>query len=384
MRAPRGRPVEAGGGENGALGSVTAARITSAGVGPADCRVHRRLRDQRCAGRTSFALGSDRHAQPDVAGTYRGTGTCVGGAGKFKLEQSGQFVDASGTLHGQLRLQQGASRDGSCLRGGERRFCMRVADDHRLRPLPGCVPASARFLEALPKPGTTAKPANPPRNEVILGRLMLAIAAVMLAARLVRALMEKVGQPPVMGEVLAGILLGPTLLGWVAPSVEHYVFPPFVVPLLVGAANIGLVFYLFLVGLELERGCSRAASRTPRRSRTRASCSRWGSGSRSPSPLYRLLAAPGTTFAAFALFMGVAMSITAFPVLARILIDRRMLKRTIGVLALSCAAVDDVTAWGLLAIASGRRRRRSATGALPVPGTPSLSASAWPSSPGRC
>jgi K+:H+ antiporter len=318
---------------------------------------------------TSFALGSDRHAQPNVAGTYRGTGTCVGGTGKFKLEQSGQFVDGSGALHGQLRLQRGRlSGTVSCLRGGERRFCMRVADEHRLRPLPGCVPASARFLEALPKPGTTAKPANPPRNEVILGRLMLAIAAVMLAARLVRALMEKVGQPPVMGEVLAGILLGPTLLGWVAPSVKDYLFPAFVVPLLVGAANIGLVFYLFLVGLELDTRMLKGRISHAAAISNASVLLPMGLGIALALPLYGLLGAPGKTFAAFALFMGVAMSITAFPVLARILIDRRMLKRTIGVLALSCAAVDDVTAWGLLAIASAVAAGGSAAGALPVLG----------------
>lgn len=318
---------------------------------------------------TSFAIGSDKHAQPDVSGTYRGTGTCVGGVGRFKLEQSGQFVDASGVLDGKLRLRDGRlTGTVSCLQGAERRFCMRVADVQRLRPLPGCVPASARFLEALPKPGTTAKPAESPHNEVIFGRLMLAIAAVILAARLVRALMEKVGQPPVMGEVLAGILLGPTLLGWVAPSVEHYVFAPFVVPLLVAAADIGLVFYLFIVGLELDTRMLKGRISHAAAISNASVLLPMGLGIALALPLYELLGAPGKSFAAFALFMGVAMSITAFPVLARILIDRRMLKRTIGVLALSCAAVDDVTAWGLLAIASGVAAGGSAVGALPVLG----------------
>jgi hypothetical protein len=105
---------------------------------------------------TSFAIGSDTHAQPDVSGTYRGTGTCVGGVGRFKLEQSGQFVDASGVLDGKLRLRDGRlTGTVSCLRGAERRFCMRVADVQRLRP------AVSR-----PRPGSSRRCRNraPPRS----------------------------------------------------------------------------------------------------------------------------------------------------------------------------------------------------------------------------
>ena len=109
------------------------------------------------------------------------------------------------------------------------------------------------------------------------------------------------------------------------PGAQHYFFPSFVLPLLSGAADIGLVFYMFLVGLELDprhaEGADRARGRDLERERRRC---RWASGSRSRC---RSTAArrAGKSFAAFALFMGVAMSITAFPVLARILIDRRML-----------------------------------------------------------
>jgi Kef-type K+ transport system membrane component KefB len=191
---------------------------------------------------------------------------------------------------------------------------------------------------------------------------------VMLGARLVRALISRVGQPPVMGEVLAGILLGPTLLGWVAPSVQHYLFPSFVTPLLTGAADIGLVFYLFLVGLELDTRMLKGRISHAAAISNASVVLPMGLGIALALPLYRLLGAPGKSFAAFALFMGVAMSITAFPVLARILIDRRMLGRPTGVLAMSCAAVDDVTAWGLLAIASGVAIGGTATGALPILG----------------
>ncbi len=89
-------------------------------------------------------------------------------------------------------------------------------------------------------------------GEETFGRLMLAIAAVILAARVMGLLLGRLGQPQVMGEVLAGILLGPTLLGAIAPEVKDYLFPPDIVPLIAAAAQIGLAFYLFLVGMELD------------------------------------------------------------------------------------------------------------------------------------
>ena len=123
------------------------------------------------------------------------------------------------------------------------------------------------------------------------------------------------------------------------------------------AANLGLVFYMFLVGLEIDlsqlRGrigqaaaisnTERGAADDARASRSRCRSTRWSARTRSSS--------------AFALFMGVAMSITAFPVLARILVERRMLKRPVGALALACAAIDDVTAWFLIALATAVARR---------------------------
>jgi Kef-type K+ transport system membrane component KefB len=318
---------------------------------------------------TSFALGSGRHSQPDVSGIYRVRGACAGGAGRLQLTQSGQFVDAGGALHGKLRIRHGRLKGRvRCADGSHARVCYLVTAAHRLRPLFGCAVVAAEFVEALPKPGTTAKPAKPPTNEQIFGRLMLAIATVMLAARVVRAVVGRLGQPSVMGEVLAGILLGPTLLGSLAPSVEHYFFPSFVTPLLTGAADIGLVFYLFLVGLELDTRMLKGRISHAAAISNASVVLPMGLGIALALPLYRLLGAPGKSFAAFALFMGVAMSITAFPVLARILIDRRMLGRPTGVLALSSAAVDDVTAWGLLAIASGVAIGGTATGALPVLG----------------
>ena len=315
---------------------------------------------------TSFVLGSHRHPQPKVAGIYSAQSPCIGSSQQFKLEQSGQFVDASGGISGALRFRHGTlTGTARCSDGSRLHLALKRVAGQRLE-LRGAI--DAVFIRDLPKPGSVAVSAGTHSNEQIFGRLMLAIAIVILAARLVRFAVGKVGQPPVMGEVLAGILLGPTLLGAVAPSVKNYLFPAFVIPLLNGAADIGLAFYLFLVGLELDpRMLKGRISHAAAISNTSVIFP-LGVGIAVALPLYTLLGTPNKTFQAFALFMGVALSVTAFPVLARILIERRMLARPIGALALSAAAVDDVTAWGLLAIASGIAGHGSAFGVLPVLG----------------
>src|SRR5439155_7577001 len=117
---------------------------------------------------------------------------------------------------------------------------------------------NATFTGPLPDPGVGKAPKKKRSGEETFGRLMLAIAAVILAARLVGAALRSLGQPQVMGEVLAGILLGPTLLGAIAPEVKDYVFPADIVPLLSRAAQIGLAFYLFVDGMEIDPRILRA------------------------------------------------------------------------------------------------------------------------------
>ncbi len=196
-----------------------------------------------------------------------------------------------------------------------------------------------------------------------LAALFIAIAIVMLAARLAGAAIVKIGQPRVMGEVLAGIALGPTLLGALAPEVQAAIFPSDVIPFIGAAANLGLIFYMFLVGLEID------LSQLKGRLTQTAAVSNAGVaipmavGLLVALPIYERVA-PDTKFIAFALFMGVAMSITAFPVLARILVERRMLKRPVGALALASAAIDDVSAWFLIALASAVATAASFTGVL--------------------
>jgi Kef-type K+ transport system membrane component KefB len=184
-----------------------------------------------------------------------------------------------------------------------------------------------------------------------LAIFFVAVALVMLAARLVGAVAVRIKQPRVMGEVVAGILLGPTLFGMLLPDLQATVFPTDVIPLIGVVANLGLIFYMFLVGLELD------AEQLKGRITQAAAISNASValpmvlGLAAALYIYELVG-PDEDFVPFALYMGVAMSITAFPVLARILVERRMLKRPVGALALACAAIDDVTAWFLIALAT--------------------------------
>jgi len=196
-----------------------------------------------------------------------------------------------------------------------------------------------------------------------LAIFFVAVAVVMLAARLFGILAVKVAQPRVMGEVVAGIVLGPTVLGALLPELQATIFPSDIVNVIGVVANLGLIFYMFLVGLELD------ASQLKGRVAQAAAISNASVavpmvlGLAAALPIYALVG-PDTKFIAFALFMGVAMSITAFPVLARILVERRMLKRPVGALTLACAAIDDVTAWFLIALATAIAVAGSALGVL--------------------
>ena len=173
----------------------------------------------------------------------------------------------------------------------------------------------------------------------------------LLVARLFGSLAVKLAQPRVMGEVVAGIALGPTILGWISPDLQATLFPSDILPAFGVAANLGLVYYMFLVGLEIDVSQLRGRiSQAAAISNTSVALPMM-LGIAVALPLYPLLG-PDKKFVAFALFMGVAMSITAFPVLARILVERRMLKRPVGALTLACAAFDDVTAWFLIALAT--------------------------------
>jgi Kef-type K+ transport system membrane component KefB len=181
-------------------------------------------------------------------------------------------------------------------------------------------------------------------------RLLLALAAVVFTGRVLGRLLVALGQPPVLGEVVGGILLGPSLLGheWSA-----LVLPPEVAPHLGMIAQLGVVLYMFLVGLELNPGVIRGRAHATVAISHASIVVPFVLGAALALWLYPRLAPPGVPFTSFALFLGVALSITAFPVLARILSDQRLSRTELGVLALTCAAIGDVTAWCLLAFVAG-------------------------------
>ena len=179
--------------------------------------------------------------------------------------------------------------------------------------------------------------------------VLLALAVILVLARGAGWLFRKLRQPPVIGEVLIGIALGPSLLGALAPAAQSYLLPPAVQPYLGVIAQIGVILFMFSVGLELD----------PRMLKSRAHVTvviahasivvPFLLGSALALWLYPRLSSSDVPFNAFTLFLGVSMAVTAFPVLARILTDRGMQRSRLGVLALTCAAVGDVSAWCLLA-----------------------------------
>jgi len=183
----------------------------------------------------------------------------------------------------------------------------------------------------------------------VLFHVLLALVVVILVARACGALFRYAGQPPVVGEVVAGIALGPSLLGRVSPVTASYLLPPRVAPFLEIIAEVGVVLFMFLVGLELDTDRLRERARTTVAVSHASIALPFVLGGGLAFWLHPRLSSKDVPFLPFALFFGVSLSVTAFPVLARILTDRRMQKTRLGVLALACAAVDDVTAWCLLA-----------------------------------
>jgi Kef-type K+ transport system membrane component KefB len=186
-----------------------------------------------------------------------------------------------------------------------------------------------------------------------LYHVLLALVSILLLGRWMGKLFVHFGQPRVIGEMVAGIMLGPSLLGQISPAAQHFILPPDVAPYLKIIADIGVILYMFLVGLELNAGLIRSRAHATIAISHTSILVPFLLGTILALWLYPLYAPADKPFISFALFMGIAMSITAFPVLARILTDRGMEDTPLGVVALSCAAIDDVTAWCLLAFVVG-------------------------------
>lgn len=187
----------------------------------------------------------------------------------------------------------------------------------------------------------------------LLWHLLLALVAVVIAGRLLGIVFRLIGQPPVIGEVVAGILLGPSLLGAVSPQAYTFLLPPAVAPSLGLLSQLGVVLYMFLVGVELDTEGLKGHLRSTAAIALTSMAVPFALGVWLAQALYPALSPNGVPFLHFMLFLGVAMSITAFPVLARILADRGITRTELGRLSLGCAAINDVTAWCLLAVVVG-------------------------------
>jgi Kef-type K+ transport system membrane component KefB len=188
----------------------------------------------------------------------------------------------------------------------------------------------------------------------VLAQVLLALAVIVVLASLVGRFVERrLKQPPVMGEILAGLMLGPSLLGAVWPEAYAFLLPASAAPHLGVVAKIGVVLFMFLVGLELDPSVLRGNTHVALAISHASILAPFLLGALLALALYPLYSREGISFTVFALFIGVSMSVTAFPVLARILTDRRMQSTALGITALACAAVGDATAWCLLALVSG-------------------------------
>ncbi len=183
-----------------------------------------------------------------------------------------------------------------------------------------------------------------------LSLLLVQIAVVVIAARVVGLLFRRIGQPQVMGEMVAGILLGPSFFGAWAPGLSAQLFPAASLGFLNSISQVGLLVFMFLVGLELNPRLLRDRGHTAVVTSHASIVVPFFLGALLSLHLYPRLSDSSVTFTGFALFMGAAMSVTAFPVLARILTERKLTRTRVGVVAIACAAVDDVTAWCILAV----------------------------------
>lgn len=197
-----------------------------------------------------------------------------------------------------------------------------------------------------------------------LTALLAQIAAIVFVSRVLGVATRWLGQPLVIAEVLAGILLGPSLLGYLSPDAMAALFPAPTLPSLKMLSQIGLVLFMFLIGLELDPKLLRGRTHTSVLISHSSIVVPFALGALVALWLYDGYASNQVPFASFVLFLGVSMSVTAFPVLARILSERQLLSSRVGAIAIACAAVDDVTAWCLLALVVAVARAQGMTSAF--------------------
>jgi Kef-type K+ transport system membrane component KefB len=179
--------------------------------------------------------------------------------------------------------------------------------------------------------------------------LLLQIITIVLVARIFGWIFRKIGQPTVIGEIIAGIVLGPSLFGLYFPEVKEALFPVASLGILQMLSQVGLIFFMFVIGMELDLKVLKNKANEAVVISHASIVIPFALGVGLAYFIYYQFAPPGIEFLSFSLFMGIAMSITAFPVLARIVQERGIHKTRLGTIVITCAAADDITAWCLLA-----------------------------------
>jgi len=182
-----------------------------------------------------------------------------------------------------------------------------------------------------------------------LGVLIIQIITIIAFSRIFGFFFSKIGQPTVIGEIVAGIILGPSFLGLFFPSLSLFIFPPNSLITLQSLSQLGLILFMFLVGMELDIKALKKSAGIAVMVSHASIIFPYLLGVILSYFLYVNYAPANIPFVAFALFMGIAMSITAFPILARIIQERGLTKTPLGSLALTCGSIDDITAWCILA-----------------------------------
>lgn len=182
-----------------------------------------------------------------------------------------------------------------------------------------------------------------------LSILLLQIIAIILVARVFGLLFRKIGQPTVIGEIVAGIVLGPSLMGSFFPEFSAFLFPASSLPNLGVMSQVGLILFMFVVGMELDLKLLKNQAHEAVVISHASIIFPFALGMGLAYFIYQQTAPAQVSFVSYALFIGISMSITAFPVLARIVQERGMTKTKLGSIVITCAAADDITAWCLLA-----------------------------------
>ena len=182
-----------------------------------------------------------------------------------------------------------------------------------------------------------------------LALLLAQIITIILVARFFGWVCKKIGQPSVIGEIVAGIVLGPSLAGLYFPAFSAFLFPPQSLGNLQFLSQIGLILFMFVVGMELDLKVLKNKAHEAVVISHASIIIPFALGIGLAYFIYDHFAPPGINFASFGLFTGIAMSITAFPVLARIIQERGIHKTKLGTIVITCAAADDITAWCILA-----------------------------------